>query len=113
MEVKLSQVGLIGFFTHVGLFSFVGHLPRSKDPRQLMEVPVRYRGGVIGLWCHCFCPSVYAHEADGPIGIVGFLVWDALNHLQEHPYQYMPHLYWEMPLLGIIGFSFIPSHFCQ
>ena len=113
MEVKLSQVGLIGFFTHVGLFSLVGHLPRSKVPRQLMEAPVRYRGGVIGLWCHCFCPSVYAHEADGPIGIVGFLVWDALNHLQEHPYQYMPHLYMEMPLLGLNGFCFIPSHCCQ
>ena len=72
-----------------------------------MKVPVGYHGGVVGLWCHCFCPSVYAHKADGPIGTVGFLVWDALNNLQEDPYQCMPHLFVKMPLLGFNGFCFI------
>ena len=37
MEVKLSQAGP------------VGHLPRPKVPRQLMEPPVEYCGGVVDL----------------------------------------------------------------
>ena len=31
MEVKLSQAGLVGFFTLVGLFSLIDHLPRSSS----------------------------------------------------------------------------------
>ena len=55
-----------------------------------MEAPIGYRGGVVGLWCHCFCPSIYAYEANGPIGTVDFLVCHTLNHLQEHPYWLPP-----------------------
>ena len=47
MEVKLSQVGPVGFITPIGLFSLVGHLPRSKVPCWVIEAPVGYHGGVI------------------------------------------------------------------
>ena len=49
MEVKLSQVGLVDFFAPVSLFSLVGHLPCSKVPHRLMEVPIGYCGGVVGF----------------------------------------------------------------
>jgi len=47
VAVKLSQAGPIGFLVPVGLFPFIGHLPRPKVPCRLMEVPVGYRGEVV------------------------------------------------------------------
>ena len=63
------------------------HARRPLLPRWPLASPVRYRGGIVGLWCRCSCPA-YVYEANRPMGTVSFLVCDSLNHLQ-HPYQWV------------------------